>query len=503
MKLCLPRWFIFGLAIMVSHASGGNEPVPVPEPSPVVDLTVQDVIVLALKNSRTLDNARRYRSVDQLALQIAEAEFRPDIRLGASTQDTEAADATDSSRVFSAIRLRVPTGGELAVSSSVSDDALTSFNASPRQSIVELTFTQPLLRGAGLSVAQASLRNARLQEMTNQLNFEATVMRLITSVLSTYRSYLQALRRETIAMRSLTRAQELLEVNQLLVQTGRMADRDVIQAEADIARRELDVISTQGNLDAARLQLVDVLDLDSSTQFGTVDELSSEEDATNVMEEATALEIALANRPDYKIGELMLSTAENQLKVAKNDRLWDLSLTVGRSFRGSSDSFTNAFDDLANEGERVSLDLNIPVGRNAAGVLRLNAERAAVNLKVAENQLAEIVQGIEIEVNNALRNLVLAERRLDLAIKAKDLAQEKTDIEREKLNLGVTTNFQLVAFENDLVFTENAELDAYVGRLNAVTDLQQTLGLTLQHWGIDIERVELNADNDAQYGVGE
>ena len=59
-----------------------------------------------------------------------------------------------------------------------------------------------------------------------------------------------------------------------------------------------------------------------------------------------------------------------------------------------------------------------------------------------------------------------------------------------KLNLGLSTNFQLVDFEDDLVNVQNREVDAIISYLNALTRLDQTLGTTLETWRIDVDRTE-------------
>lgn len=467
------------------------------QPSQAVDLNIRDVIALAIQNSRTLQNARIGRAVDQYALTVAEAEFLPGFTFGAGADRDTTGDGSESSRVTSAIRLRVPTGGDLLLSSRVAGAGMNDASGVARDSVVELTFSQPLLRGAGFRVARANLRTARVQEEINQLQFEDALINLITSAIRAYRSYVQAIRRQAIALRSFDRAKELLEVNKLLVQAGRMADREVIQAEADVARRELDFIASQGGLDAARLRLVDVLDLETDTQFGEVEELISGQMESLDISNESGLATAFANRRDHKISLLNLNNAETNLQVAENARLWDLSLTLGRTLRGPSDSFQDPFSDLQLGGDRVSLDFRVPVGRNAAGFARLTEKRAAASVKIAENTLAELVQRIQIEVRNAVRDYEIAVTRLELAKKARDLVKQKTEIEREKLNLGVTTNFQLVVFENDLVLAENAELDAYIARLNAETALNRTLGTTLEEWEIEVDRVALTPTSPA------
>lgn len=474
---------------------------PDAEAAAVIDLTVRDVIVLALRNSRTLENARLDRSVERFALRIAEDEFRPRIVLGAYAERDETDVVDETSGIGSSVRLRIPTGGELAVTSRAADLGQGAPDFASHTGVVELTFVQPLLRGAGFGAARAALRTARINEEINVLGFEAAVIDLTSRAVTAFRAYVQARQRDGIAARSLRRARELLDVNRLLVEAGRMAERDVIQAEADIALRELDVVAAGGALDAARLNLLDILDLDTGTRFGAVEGLGGGPPRTPSLGVATALETALANRPDYRIGLLGIRNAETRAQVARNQRLWDLSLTVGRTFMGSNDAFGAALGGLDHTGNRVSLDLEVPVGRAAAGQTQLEHRRAAAGIRVAHNVLDDLRQRIAIEVRNAVRDVELARQRVELAGKARSLAQRKTEIEREKLNLGVTTNFQLVAFENDLVLAENAELDAIVGHLNAATSLDRILGVTLERWGIEIDRVEHSAGEAERFGV--
>ncbi len=467
-----------------------------------VELNVREVIVLALRNNRALEDARMSRTINRMSLDLAEAEFMPRFTFGADSQRSETqAGNTETMGVRSAIALRIPTGGDVSVSSSVTDRGDGGPLLDSHSNNVTLTFSQPLLRGAGFGTALANLRTARVNEEINILSFEQTVTALMSSALNSFRSYVQAGRRDEVAARSLERAQQLLRVNRLLVQAGRLAKRDIVQAEADIARRELDVISARGGLDTARLSLIDVLDLETGTRFEVAEDFSEGQPEPLSVDVATALEMALANRPDHRIGLLGIRNARTRLTVARNSRLWDVSLSLSRDFSASDNGFVDAFGGLARTGTRVGLNLNVPLGQDADR-LRLSLRSAETSLRVAENGLKNLRQRIEIEVHNAVRNLTLAEQRVELARRARELSEEKTEIEREKLNLGVTTNFQLVAFENDLVLAQNAEIDALFNYLNAATELDRALGTTLDRWGIDLERVEHSAEASERYGVG-
>lgn len=454
------------------------------------DLTVQDVVALTLRNSRTLANERLRRSVERFALKIAETEFQPRVTASAYTDRDLTDESVTTSGLVTALRLRVPTGGELGLASRLGYTADGSPAVAPHAGVLDLTFTQPLLRGGGLAVGGAALRTARLADEMNVQAFRAVVIDLTTNSIRAYRAYARARQRTGIAERSLDRALDLLEVNRLLVETGRMAERDIVQTQADIARRRLDLVASEGNLDAARLALIDILDIDAATRFGRLGEFDPDalEPASEGLGEA--VETALGRRPDYLSALLGVRNAETRALVARNDRLWDLSLTLGASLTGVGDSFDAAWNQLDRTDRYVGLDLTIPVGRPAAGPAELAHREATASLEMAKNRLIELEQSIVIDVTNSLREVALARQRADLAGEGRRLAQEKAGIEREKLNLGVSTNFQLVTFENDLVLAEIDELDATVAYLNAVTELDRTLGTTLDRWGIAIDQVE-------------
>jgi len=345
-------------------------------------------------------------------------------------------------------------------------------------------FAQPLLRGAGARVDTASLQIARLAEAANVLALRQTTASIVSDVIVRYRSYIQAERRVGIRVKSLERARAQLAVNETLVETGRMAARDIVQTQADIAGRELDLTAAENGLDAARLTLADILDVDSRTRFRLADSLLAGEAETDA---GRAVETALANRPDYRTALLNLRAAEIAALVAEDGRQWDLSLNLGAETIGGDNFLGRAGRGLGKVDYNVALRLEIPVGPAAVDPAEREHLRARTALTKARNALTDNRQRIDIEVSGALREVALAVRQIDLARTARMLAEQQIDVEREKLRLGLSSSFRLVAAEADLVAAENRELDAVIAHLNALTALDLTLGVTLERWDIEVE----------------
>ena len=454
-----------------------------------MELTLAEGIALALRNNRRLLQSRLERAVQKFALRVAEDKFRPDAQIRSfrvfETED-DGGWAYGDTGISYQVTLRIPTGGQFALANSVAsrDDGRRRTGYG---SALTFSFTQPLLKGGGIAVNRASVQIARLQEKINVLVFARAIEDVLASAIRAYRNLIRAQRRLEISARSLQRAKDLLAMNQLLVETGRMAKLDVVQTEADVAERELALIEAENALDAARLALIDILDIDVQAQLQPQDALAISPVKPD-MERSLAL--ALEHRPDYLQAQLRMESAEHELLLAKNNRLWDLSATfsadVDEAGDGIGDAFAGSFRGIDDGKYRAGLELSIPLGDLTLKQRRLNAQTAVERQRY---DLAELRQSIDIAVRNAVREVDVRLRQVGLAQRARQLAERKLNAERGKLRLGLSTNFQMILFEDDLVRAQNNDLNAAIAYLNALTLLDQTLGTTLLTWGVEVERL--------------
>ena len=445
------------------------------------ELTLAECILLAVKNNRDLAANRLGRRTDRLALKDAEDTFRPVPTLGLSaTRDWTATksgrDEATTLGISPTVTMRIPTGGQLSLRS---NNTATTGNSASQS--VTFEFRQPLLKGGGTTVGTAELVNARRAERGNVLGFEAAVAGLVARTVRAYRSLIQATRSVEIAKRSLQRARELLAVNRVLIETGRMARQDIVQTEASIAERELSLTEAEGSLNDARLALIGILDIDSRTRIVPTETLRVE---PAKLDRDRSVELALGNRPDYLRALIGVERAETALAVAGNARKWDLDLTASAGFGHGGRTLSEAYGRF-DEDYRVGLNLSIPVGANADASRRAYT-RARIALRQTRLRIVELRQSIEVEVRGAVRKVEVQLRRAELARQARELAERKLETERLKLNAGLSSNFRLVRFEDDLVRSQNGEVGATIAYLNALTALDQALGTTLDTWQIEV-----------------
>ena len=446
------------------------------------ELTLAECVLLAVRNNRDLAAGRLDRLAQKLSLEDSEDVFRPAPRLDVSLERDSTSSSLGGKEVSTfgvapRVTLRIPTGGAFNLSA---NSRVTSQDNADQ--FVRLEFVQPLLKGGGAAVGTAGIVTARRTERIGLLAFKSAVIGLVTRTVYAYRNVIRSMREVEIRKRSLQRARDLLAVNRILIETGRMAEQDIVQTEADVAERELSLTEARDSLNDARLALIDILDIDSRTRIRPTEALRVDSREFNA---DRAVESALQHRPDYRQALLGMENAETALLVADDARKWELDFASSASFGHSGRSLSEAYSRL-DDDYRIGLRLNIPLGVNA-GTARRNHERAMIALRQSRIRLAELRQSIDVEVRRAVRDVEVRFRRTELARQARVLAERKLEIERIKLSSGLSTNFRLVTFEDDLVRSENNEIGVVIGYLNALTELDRARGTTLDTWRIDID----------------
>ena len=462
-------------SLAAAPAAGGGQ-----DGAGALELTLDRAVRIALRNNRSLQSARLGRATGRFSLEVAEDRYRPRASIEATASDGDRGSRTAELSVEPMIR--IPAGGVLGMRWS---EPLAGGNG--EAGTWTLSYSQPLLRGFGPGIDGAPLHTARIRERMTELSFRDTVATTVESVIHAYRRVIREHRALAISRDSLARSRKQIEINRALIRAGRLAEREIIQTEAEFAMRELALAESEDSLNSANADLVSILDVDEATRILPVDTMLSVEASRPDPEQSIAT--AFGSRTDLLRAQLAREVAAIDLRLAENDRLWDLRLTAHVSRRG-----------VERLDRGVSLGLSVPLGDRSD---ELALVRARNGLRDAEIALVELRQSIRVEVRQAVRGVEVGFRRIELARKARELVEQQLEVERSKLAQGLSSAYQLTAVEDDLVSAQNGELDAIVSYLDAVASLDRTLGTTLRTWGIDVEEVESGTLRPESAGVPE
>ncbi len=447
----------------------------------VTRMTLGDAVYLGLRNNPAIRSAYLQRVAQKFDLRVAEDTFNPKLSLNSYyRQSRGSADTSRNANLAPNATLLGEYGTRLSMAWT---QQLNNADRAGRYRSdgLDLALIQPLMRGAGWDATTAPLRLSRLSEQANRLNLKATVAQTISQIIATYRELLRAQEQLSIVQDALERATALLEVNKALISAGRMAEFEIVQTEADIATQQLGVEEAQNQLDTSRLALLRLLALDLSTPIRASEALEAK--PMNI-DKRQAFTLAQSQQPEYLAALLGSQQADLNLVIAKDSGRWQVDLVAGAN--QLRDAYSN--NDDGNHNNRTwnsyaGVQVQIPIGDIST---RQAEVRARVNVEDQALRISDARQALERDVNDVVRDLGTRWRQYEISQRAVELSRRKIEIEREKLSAGRSTNFQVLSFETDLRNAENARLNALIAYLNAQTQLDLTLGMTLESWEISL-----------------
>ncbi len=473
-------------------------------PSLPVEMTVADVVALALETSQEVKNQYLIRRIQKLHLEVAEDTFWPDLTVSPSIQRLGAnhinADQTSSGKTnnqtqtfnwVSRLRWRILTGGTFHFE--WIDNGHFQRHKPPDQAErnnnnfnqgFHLGFSQPLLRDAGVSVNEAPVEIARLSDDIQVLNLRERLLFTISDAIRFFRDLLQKRQQVEIDQRSLEQARQTLATNLERVEKGQMSRDDLIQTEVDIAKKEATLIASQSNVEASRYALLRILDVDKDFQVIPIAEPIPDPVSLDF---EVLYPLAIRHRPDYLRTQKEVQIRRLQIDIAENQALWDLRLNM--NYRKQ---YSNGVRETVPGNDFRHHDFNWDVGLSASYTFgdvgrEQRRQQSHIDWTMTQNRLNDLENAIRIEIADIIRDATLRQREMELRRKVRELSERKLEIEMKKMEAGQSSSFQIVSFQNEVVVDRNEELKAVINYLNALTNLDRSLGMTLETWAVEVE----------------
>ena len=243
----------------------------------IYTLTMQDAILLALRNNPTVQSAKLDRVVQKYALVVEKNAFEPQYALNASFNhySTTIDGTTSHSNTVNATpsaSLTTHYGSKISL---LSDNPKTRHESYNPTLILEIR--QPLIRGFGKAVVDAALNNALDNEEINKLSFENTIISTVNTIIGHYLSLFQAKEALKIDHTSLENYERTIKNNKAMIKAGRIPRSDIVQTEAQLARQKAIIQNDMNNITQARLQLLNTIGLDSTADIRIPDQIDLED----------------------------------------------------------------------------------------------------------------------------------------------------------------------------------------------------------------------------------
>jgi len=393
---------------------------------------------------------------------------------------------------------------------------------------LSLNISQPLLNGFGVALNKRAYHKAQNNLKANDLQFKNQVITTVAGVVNLYWDLVTFDNDLKIKQQTLELDTKLYEDNQRRAELGAIAPIDIIQAEADMKAAQQDVIAqesqvlqqemilknyiTRGGLDnpvvaAARIVPTDHIEVPAQDPVMPVQDLVAE---------------ALLNRPEIEQNGISLENARLDLQGVRNNLLPTLSATASFSNAGQGGSLSTVPQAFVNSNGTVSYrapgpgdvnDMliggygtvlsqifsrnypNYSVGFQLTVPLKNRANQAdlitnELSYRQAEIQDKQLRNTIKLNVLNSWTAMRNARAAWETSVVARKLYDQTTAGVRRKYELGTATILDVVIAQRDDTARQLAEQDALNQFERARTNLEQTLGKTLDAYEVNLEEAK-------------
>jgi len=487
------------------------------------ELSLQDCIVRALKSNLDVSVQLYTPKIAETSVLQAQSAYSPVFSINSNWNENNRKSYTilDGATIlesdFTSLNLSLQKKFELGTTvtftlgtnRSYSNSSFYTYNPS-YNSQYRLDIRQPLLKNFGSQINNYQINVASNNHQISLNQLKSNLINLVYNVEQAYWNLIFAIEDLKVKQQSLKLAKDLLEKNRLQVKVGTLPPMDVLASEAEVASREGDVIVAEAAVKNAEDNLKRFLNFEQMEWDKEIIPVSKPEYEKKEFKIDELINIALSNRAELKQAELDLKNKELGISYTRNQLLPSIDLVgtfystgvsgdipiydsadpfnrriIGKIKGSTVDSLDEAFKNRY-KNYAVGLTISYPLFNSAE---KANYARAQLEAEQSSLQLKSLQQQVIVDVRAAVREVETAAKRVEAAKVAKELAEKKLQAEEKKLAVGLSTNYQVLQFQRDLVTAQTTELRAIIDYKLALSRLEKALGRTLESHGIKFEEV--------------
>ncbi|MGD9344241.1 MAG: TolC family protein [Candidatus Aminicenantes bacterium] len=405
---------------------------------------------------------------------------------------------------------QIPTGGSFSVLfnnyRSETNELFQLIN--PRYgATLQFDFVQPLLRNGGLKMGRKEIIIAENNLEISQTQFESVVQDTVYTIVEAYWNLLYAIEDFKVKQQSLQLARDLLEKNKKEVEVGKLAPLEVLNAETVVAQREADILAAEvlikrrEDLLKYHLNMSDVQEIKPKK----IVPMDRPDFVKKVISFEEAWQIAQTKRPDLRAQRKTIENNEFMMSVAKNKMLPGLDLSfsywspgisgdkilylddnpltgivIGKEEGGAGDAIGDAFKFQHNNWN-VALTLTLPL---ANVTTRAEYVKSRMEVEKSRLEMEDKQKFAMLDVNDAVREVETHIKRVEAYRLARELAQRRLEAEEKKLDVGLTTNYFVLTYQEELANARSTEIKSMLDYILALARLDRAMGASLESWNV-------------------
>lgn len=499
------RWPACAALVLLSIAPAatqeGTAPARDPAGSPerVLQLSLEDVLRIALENNVDLE-------IERLNTERAEYEalgswgaFDPVFTAtGTASQDERQGTSslaggdviTDDDLVLNTgLSVPIRTGGRFDLridhTNARTTNQFAAFDVSTTD-VITLALNQPLLRGAWSRYATATQRERGIALERQRQRQRETEARMLLDAYDAYWDLVSSQEELRVREVAVELGRQQLAQDRRRLEVGAGTEVDVLQAETNVAQREEQRLQAEFARRQARDDLRHVL---SPRPDGDYDDFLDAWDwgiepltplpdvgAGAAPEWRESLRLAIEARPELEQLRLDIRTAETEMVRTRSERMPQLDLDLSSSGVGFDSDPAEAFRTASGwdfPSSSAALTFRLPLGNRSAREA-YRAARASLRGAMLAYDKAEL--DVLAGVRAAVRDVVYRRESAIAAAKSLDLARRQLEAEETRQEVGLSTTFQVLQFQEDMAQALSAEVAARAAYAKAQAALAHAEG---------------------------
>jgi len=474
---------------------------------PVLHLTVDDAVKMAVDHNIDLAAARLDPQISDARVAAAAGVFRPSFTTGLQRNNQLQPPAnflvptpTRNDAVTSKVGIdqKLPwfgTSYNLSWSAAHTDSnsILNSFNPL-LESGLAVSVSQPLIRDMAIDSARQQLATSRIDREIADTRLRETLVHTSAQVKSAYWNLVSAIANIESRRAAVDLARELVRVNTAKVEVGQSPPLDLVAAQAEVASDQEQLIIAETAVkqieDQLRALIFDTSD--RSVWNVTIDPVDPPPLGLASPDLDAAVTTALRDRTDLARARKDIDTARVAVTYTNNQRLPDVRLNANYLASGlggtqllrtggfpgtvTGSGGVTDFGSVLNQlftGQystwAVGVSVSYPIGQATE---EANHARAKLEHVQSQDRLKSAESRAVQQVRDAWRQIDMNAKRIETTRAARLLAEQRLDAERKRLDVGISTSFLVIQAQRDLAQARTNEVAATLAYDLALVDFE-------------------------------
>ena len=334
-----------------------------------------------------------------------------------------------------------------------------------------ITLTQPLYMGGKIRAYNKITKYA--EELARQQH-NGGMQEVIMSTDQAYWQVISLVNKKKLAEGYLKLLQQLDSDVEKMIAEGVATKADGLSVPVKVNEAEMTLTKVEDGLSLARMLLCQLCGLDLSSPITLADE-NMENIPLIPTDTHFDLSTAYENRPEIRSLELATQIYKQKVNVTRAEHLPSIALMGNYMVTNPSvfNSFENKFKGMWNVGVMVQL----PIWHWGEGIYKTKAAKAEA--RIAQYQLQDAREKIELQVNQAAFKVNEAGKKLVMASKNMEKAEENLRYATLGFREGVIATSNVLEAQTAWLSAQSEKIDAQIDVKLTEIYLKKSLG-TLQ-----------------------